>query len=53
MPKAQTKKARYLPEWANDPLKFAIDPDAALRRGAFSKPKNWSKVIITGRRARR
>jgi hypothetical protein len=34
MSKVKTK----LPDWANEPLKFAFDPDAALKRGAFSKP---------------
>ena len=31
MPKAKTK----LPEWANEPLKFAFNPDEALRRCAY------------------
>jgi hypothetical protein len=35
MPKSKT---RYLPDWANEPLKFAISPDEALKRGAFASP---------------
>jgi hypothetical protein len=33
MPKTKPAKSN-LPEWANEPLKFAFDPDAALRRCA-------------------
>jgi len=35
MPKAKTSN---LPEWANEPLQFAFNPDDALKRGAFAKP---------------
>lgn len=49
MPKPKTK----LPEWANEPLKFTFSPDEALRQGAKLKPKDWRKVIKTGRRTRR
>jgi hypothetical protein len=38
MPKAKTDKGRNLPEWANEPLNFAVCPDEALKRGAFAKP---------------
>ncbi len=54
MPKSKTTKARKLPEWANEPLKFAFNPDEALRQGARAKPKqSWDKIITTGRKARR
>jgi hypothetical protein len=42
-----------LPAWANEPLKFTFAPDEMLRRGVFSKPKDWRKVIKTGRKSRR
>ena len=52
MPKAKTKP--QLPAWANEPLKFAFDPDAALREVMKVKPpKDWRKVIKTGRKTRR
>jgi hypothetical protein len=44
---------RQLPEWADKPLGFAFSPDEALRRGAMAKPKDWRKVIKTGRKSRR
>jgi hypothetical protein len=45
---------RQLPEWADKPLKFAFSPDEALRRGmAVKSPKDWRKVITTGRKAHR
>jgi hypothetical protein len=48
MPKAK------LPDWKNEPLKFAFSPDEALRRGALARPrKGWGKAITTGRKARR
>jgi hypothetical protein len=54
MSKARTTKPRYLPEWANEPLKFAFSPDEALQRGAMAQPrKGWEKVITTGRKSRR
>jgi hypothetical protein len=37
--KAMSKpKASHLPDWANEPLTFAVNPDEALKRGAFAKP---------------
>jgi hypothetical protein len=38
MPKAKTKMASNLPEWANEPLAFVFHPDEALRRCAFANP---------------
>jgi hypothetical protein len=49
MPKAKTK----LPAWANEPLKFAFDPDAALRQCAFTRlPTSRKKSVKTRLRAR-
>ena len=43
-----------LPDWKNEPLKFAFSPDEALRRGALARPRRgWGKAITTGRKARR
>jgi hypothetical protein len=54
MTKAKTIKPRYLPPWANEPLKFTISPDEALQRSALAQPRNgWGKVITTGRKTRR
>jgi len=54
MPKAKTIKPRYLPEWADEPLKFTFSPDEALQHGALAQPrKSWGKVITTGRKSRR
>jgi len=41
MPKTKTKLPKDLPAWANEPLKFSLNPDKALRRAAFAKlPKD-------------
>jgi hypothetical protein len=40
MPK--TKPAK-LPKWANAPLKFAFNPDAALAKGALKPRKSRPK----------
>jgi hypothetical protein len=51
MPKA---KPANLPDWANEPLKFAFHPDEALQRGAFSQPPKvqaLKKSIRAGRKA--
>jgi hypothetical protein len=54
MPQKAPAKSSHLPDWANEPLKFVVHPDEALKRGAFSKPrKPWGKVIITGRKSAR
>ena len=38
MPKAKTEKLpAWLPDWAKEPLKFAGNPDEALRRCAYNK----------------
>jgi hypothetical protein len=43
-----------LPNWANRPLGFAFIPDAALREVLKVKPpRDWRKVIKTGRKNRR
>jgi hypothetical protein len=34
--KAMKSKAQ-LPDWKNEPLKFTFDPDAALRRCAYTR----------------
>jgi hypothetical protein len=45
---------RQLPDWADKPLGFAIDPETALREVLKVKPpRDWRKVIKTGRRNRR
>ena len=45
---------RQLPDWADKPLGFAFDPEAALREVLKVKPpRDWRKVIKTGRRNRR
>jgi hypothetical protein len=50
MPKPKTK----LPAWANEPLKFAFNPEAALVEVLHVKPpRDWRKVIKTGRKTRR
>ncbi len=46
--------SRWLPDWADKPLGFAINPEAALREVLKVKPPgDWRKVIKTGRRNRR
>jgi hypothetical protein len=45
---------RQLPDWADKPMGFAFDPEAALREALKVKPsRDWRKVIKTGRRNRR
>jgi len=52
--KSKPAKKPTLPEWASEPLKFSISPDDALRKAMDVKPpKDWRKVIKTGRRTRR
>jgi hypothetical protein len=54
MPKAKTTLPADLPAWANEPLKFIVPPDDALRQaGQVKRPKDWRKVIKTGRKTRR
>jgi hypothetical protein len=49
MPKAKTK----LPEWGNEPLKFAFDPDEALRRCAYNRlPTSRKKSVKTRLKSR-
>jgi hypothetical protein len=53
MPKAKSSK---LPEWANDPLTFAVNPDEALKRGAFSNPpkvQDLKKSVCSKSKSRR
>jgi len=40
MPKEKTTK---LPEWANEPLKFAVNPDDALAKAALKPKKAHAK----------
>ncbi|HEY5043545.1 MAG TPA: hypothetical protein VIK53_16255 [Verrucomicrobiae bacterium] len=45
---------RLLPDWEDKPLVFAFDPEAALREVLKVKPpRDWRKVIKTGRKNRR
>jgi hypothetical protein len=45
---------RWSPGWADKPLGFDFDPDAALREVLKVKRlRDWHKVIMTGRRNRR
>jgi hypothetical protein len=49
----QPSKTRYLPEWANEPLKFTFDPDAALRRCAYNRlPTSRKKSVKTRLKSR-
>ena len=42
-------KASNLPDWANEPLTFAVNPDEALKRGAFAKPPKVQDLKKSGR----
>jgi hypothetical protein len=56
MSKLKTAKPRYLPEWANEPIKFTFSPDEALRRGAFAHPpkvQDLKKSVRAKSKARR
>ena len=47
--KAMTKP--NLPAWANEPLKFRFNPDAALRGVLTVKPpKDWKKALRAKRK---
>jgi hypothetical protein len=57
MPKPEPAKSSHLPAWANEPLQFTIDPDAALRRCArirlpVSRKKSVKTRLKTSRKAR-
>jgi hypothetical protein len=53
MPKAKTIKPRYLPDWANEPLKFTFSPDEALRCCAFNRlPTSRKKSVKTRLKSR-
>jgi hypothetical protein len=53
MPKLKTKPPAWLPAWANEPLKFAFDPDAALRRCATIRlPVSRKKSVKTRLKSR-
>jgi hypothetical protein len=44
---------RMLPDWANEPLKFTFDPDAALRRCARVRlPTSRKKSVKTRLKSR-
>jgi hypothetical protein len=46
MPKVKTEKAwfpKWLPEWANEPLTFAVNPDESLHGCAFKKKKPFKR----------
>jgi hypothetical protein len=49
MPKAKSAKTSYLPDWANEPLKFAFDPDEALRRCAYNRLPTSRKKSVKSR----
>jgi hypothetical protein len=54
MPKAKPSKPRYLPEWANEPLKFTFSPEVALKTGAFVKlPASRKPTLRAARKSRR
>jgi hypothetical protein len=45
--------SRWLPDWADKPLGFAIDPDAALRRCAYNRlPTSRKKSVKTRLKSR-
>jgi hypothetical protein len=44
------KLPAWLPAWANEPLKFASNPDAALRRCAYNKLPQKAKLTPKRRR---
>jgi len=53
MPKSKPPTTRYLPDWANEPLKFTFDPDAALRRCAYNRlPTSRKKSVKTRLKSR-
>jgi hypothetical protein len=53
MPKPKTKLPTWLPDWANEPLKFAFEPDAALRRCAYNRlPTSRKKSVKTRLKSR-
>jgi hypothetical protein len=44
---------RMLPPWANEPLKFTINPDEALRRCAYNRlPTSRKKSVKTRLKSR-
>ena len=46
-------KTRLLPDWAEKPLGFAFDPDAALLRCAFNRlPTSRKKSVKTRLKSR-
>jgi hypothetical protein len=51
MPKPKLKpdamlKSSWLPDWANEPLKFTFSPDEALRRCVFNRlPTSREKSV--------
>jgi hypothetical protein len=63
MPKAKHKSApkdwkpfkladgttRLLPDWANEPLQFAFNPDDALRRCAYNRLPTSRKKSVKNR----
>jgi hypothetical protein len=49
MPKEKTS----LPEWKDEPLKFAFNPDAALRRCVYTRlPASRKKSVKTRLKSR-
>ncbi|MGH7952390.1 MAG: hypothetical protein ACREFE_10800 [Limisphaerales bacterium] len=56
MPKAKTEKAwmpKWLPDWANEPLTFAVHPDESLRRCAYTRlPASRKKSVKTRLKSR-
>jgi hypothetical protein len=53
MPKAKRANPSNLPDWANEPLKFAFNPDEALRRCATIRlPTSRKKSVKTRLKSR-
>jgi hypothetical protein len=53
MPKAKAKLPAWLPDWANEPLKFRFSPDEALRQGAYNLlPTSRKKSVKTRLKSR-
>jgi hypothetical protein len=47
------KLPKWLPDWANEPLKFTFSPDDALRRCAFTRlPTSRKKSVKTRLKSR-
>jgi len=53
MSKPKLKTAPWWPEWAHEPLRFAFNPDEALRRCAYNRlPTSRKKSVKTRLKSR-